>query len=43
MTKNADYQIKYIPELFAKEDFEFFITQVENSNISKSSTRQAVL
>lgn len=43
MAKNNEYQIKYIPELFSKEGYEFFVAQVENKNISKSTTRQAVL
>ena len=42
-SKNYEYQIKFIPELFEKEGYSFFITQVENKNIAASPTRQAVL
>ncbi len=41
--KNTEYQIKYIPELFKKDGFEFFVAQVENKNIASSPSRQAVL
>lgn len=43
MAKNNEYQIKYIPELFEKEDYGFFVNQVENKNIASSYSRQATL